>query len=155
MWSKSTTYEGFEDDLPMAATFISTADAKHLKLVIKPVDSLKETDGAGETRYTRNHKTGVRVTFKAGHFSTSSSKMVEALMKTPAYQRSVKGFNIDPADLTGFWRAAGMITTKQVTTTVAVAQKGQVPFDIKAAKAAAKKMAEAGEAVEPLAVGMA
>jgi hypothetical protein len=133
----------FVEDMPVAATFVSTEDSPHLKVLLKPVET--KTDATGK-REVRVLNTGMRALFKTCtygdtvrvRFRTRSSAMLTALLAHRSFGQSSRGFNIDTRDETGFWRAAGCVEAIAVMTPVVkVLPKAIKPTDVKKMVAAA------------------
>lgn len=114
-------------DMGVAATFIS--DKPLLKVLLAPVAQIKNVDGT----VSADRKTGCRVFFKGGRYVCENLAVFKFMMAHKAFERGMLGYNIDPEDPTGFWRAAGVVEEREVKTFVVDSTKnvGDMTIDPK------------------------
>jgi len=141
-----------DSDLKVAATFVSTEDAPHLKIILKPLEDVYDQV---RKAYVSTSGTGLRIKFKAGSLRVTNSNILELLLQHAAFGSSSHGFNIDERDETGFWRELDMVKVQEVKTCVSVGKSADMAsLTMKDVKERIGKMAtrleEKKEAVEPL-----
>ena len=111
-----------ENDLPVAATFISAV--KKFRVVL-----LNAKSTVGEDNVVRKtDDTGLIAEFEDHRLIVQNQEVVDMLLNHRNYEATRYGFTVDPCDPTGFWRALGVIKEKVVITyqdedTVKVAPK--------------------------------
>ena len=126
MFKRTKIDSQYKEDMPIAATFVSTEDSPHLKILIKPVEEKADVTGR---RSVRVDASGMRVSFRAGTYRTKSQAILAGLLSHKAFGVSSRGFSIDDRDETGFWRATGHIEP----VTVLVAKTKGSPKSVKGA----------------------
>lgn len=100
-----------EKDMAPGAVFVS--DYKNLKLQLL---CQEEVIIAGVP--TKKEDTGCRVLFQNGRATVENKEVYELMLKHTLFNAG-RGFHVDKTDPTGWWRAAGVVKEREVTTFVA------------------------------------
>lgn len=115
------------EDMEVAATFRSTEDSPHLKLVLIPISEFYDES---MKQWVRKQDSGVRQVFKACLLRIKNKAIFDLLIKSTAFRQTSRGFDIDPTDPTGFWRnlkinGKPVIEVRPVPTTEKIMDKAE------------------------------
>ena len=100
------------EDLLIPATFLSKH--KEMRVWLIPVESVMGPDNTVQ----RVPNTGCRVRFKDFRLLVRNKAVLKLMMEHKKFNQGNYGYSIDEQDPSGFWRANGVVKTRQVTAMV-------------------------------------
>lgn len=112
-WFTKLPAQYAEQDMPFEASFVCSKKTPFLKVrLISLTEAINPVNGVREPVIG----SGVEVRFSKSMYRTKNSRLFKLMLESKAFRRPRHGFDIDPHDPSGLWRAMGFVKEKQVVT---------------------------------------